>query len=63
MTVHVLSKKHTPFFDQLLLLCVVGFFLKGLNTLHNLKELNLADNNIEKIGRFLELSVFSVPSY
>lgn len=35
-------------------------FLKGLNTLQNLKELNLADNNIEKIGRFLESSVFSV---
>lgn len=28
------------------------FFLQGLNTLQNLKELNLADNNIEKIGRF-----------
>lgn len=27
-------------------------FLKGLNALQNLEELNLADNNIEKIGRF-----------
>lgn len=36
-------------------------FLKGLNALQNVKELNLADNNIEKIGRFLETSVFSVP--
>lgn len=40
----------------------VCVFLKGLNTLQNLKELNLADNDIEKIGGFLELSVFSLPS-
>lgn len=37
-------------------------FLKGLNTLQNLKELNLADNDIEKIGGFLEFLVFSLPS-
>lgn len=38
------------------------FCLKGLNTLQSLKELNLADNIIEKIGRFIESFLFSVPS-
>lgn len=43
------------------LLCVyICVSLKGLNALRNLKELNLADNNIEKIGRFSESSVFPV---
>lgn len=32
--------------------------LKALSTLQNLKDLNLADNNIEKIGRFLESLYF-----
>lgn len=48
-----------PFLIRCLVMCLC-VFLKGLNTLQNLKELNLADNNIEKIGRFLESSVFSV---
>lgn len=38
------------------------FFLKGLNALQNLKELNLADNVIEKIGRLLEILLFTLPS-
>lgn len=41
---------------------VVVFFLKGLNALQNLKELNLADNVIEKIGRLLEILLFTLPS-
>lgn len=39
-------------------MCVFFIFLKGLNMLQNLKELNLADNNIEKIGKFFDTSVF-----
>lgn len=61
MTVHVLSKYHTPIFDQLSVMCGC-YFPKGLNTLQNLKELNLADNIIEKIGRFIESSLLSVPT-
>lgn len=49
------------FFNQVSLYVFVCVCLKALNTLQNLKDLNLADNNIEKIGRFLESSVFSVP--
>ena len=40
-----------------LLMC--GFyFLKGLNSLQNLKELNLADNIIERIGRLESFFIF-----
>lgn len=49
------------FFNQVSLYVFVCVCLKALNTLQNLKDLNLADNNIEKIGRFLDSSVFSVP--
>lgn len=34
--------------------CCCCFLLKGLDTLLDLKELNLADNIIEKIGMFSE---------
>lgn len=34
--------------------CCCCFLLKGLGTLLDLKELNLADNIIEKIGMFSE---------
>lgn len=61
MDVHFLSNYATAIFDQLSVMWGC-FFLKGLNTLKNLKELNLADNIIEKIGRFIESSLFSVPS-
>lgn len=44
-------------------MCFIFFLLKGLKLLQNLKELNLADNNIEKIGRFLESSVFSMATF
>lgn len=37
---------------------LMPMFLKGLNTLQHLVELNLADNNIEKIGMFLFVVVF-----
>ncbi len=37
-------------FKKKITICCVS--LKGLNALQNLEELNLADNNIEKIGRF-----------
>ena len=43
--------QHMNIFDQF---CIF-FPLKGLNTLQNLKELNLADNQIEKIGRICRI--------
>lgn len=49
----VYAFKYTTFIHAYLFFsCCLYVFLKNLRSLKNLRELNLADNNIERIGRF-----------